>query len=53
MSMRLVDWLFVLGVIALILGPLLTLRLIARQDARRKTPPRAAPRKNDDWDEDD
>ena len=51
--MRLVDWLFVLGVIALILGPLLMLRVIARRDAQRKIPPPSQRRVDDDWDEDD
>ena len=34
--MRLVDWLLVIGIIAVVGGPLITLRMIARQDAERR-----------------
>lgn len=34
--MRLVDWLLLIGIIALVAGPLITLRMIARQDAARR-----------------
>jgi len=33
---RLIDWLLVLGIIAVVGGPLITIRMIAKQDAARR-----------------
>jgi hypothetical protein len=51
--MRAIDWLFVIGILALIGGPLLTLRIIAKQDAeRRKGKPLPPPQPYRDDDND-
>ncbi len=51
--MRWIDWVFVIGVIALIVGPLMTLRIIAKADKRRSPPPSDLPRRSYDDEEDD
>lgn len=51
--MRAIDWLFIVGIIAVVGGPLITIRMIAKQDtARRKGKPLppAQPYREDDED---
>ena len=51
--MRAIDWLFIIGIVGLVAGPLITLRVIAKQDAaRRKGKPLPPPQPYRD-DEDD
>ena len=51
--MRAIDWLFVVGVVAMVLGPLLTLRLITRKEKREQPPPSERRDNNRAWDEED
>ena len=51
--MRAIDWLFIIGIVAVVAGPLITIRMIARQDAARrkgKPLPPAQPYGDDDRD---
>jgi hypothetical protein len=50
--MRAIDWLLVLGIIAVVAGPLITIRMIAKQDAaRRKGKPLPPAQPYDDRDD--
>ncbi len=52
--MRAIDWLLIIGIVAMVAGPLFTLRMIAKADAeRRKDKPLPPAQPYDDKDEDE